>query len=170
MRHERELPRPQKVSGPERPEFRWERFHEIAKELPPLFLRHWRELALNQDFIPLAPDWDKYYTLDVTGVLKVLTVRDKGMLVGYGFLLIGPHLHYTTTRWVHGDMFWLDPLYRQGWTGVRLFKELIRGAREMEGAILQLVAKHHFEDGRVEKLLKRLGFTPVETVMSMRLK
>lgn len=152
------------------PEFGWERFHAIAHELPPLFAEHWRELALNRDTIPLDPDFDKYYRLDIEGTLQVLTARVAGgQLVGYVFLLVGPHLHYKSTLWGHADMYWLDPMYRQGWAGVRLFKALIAGARALGVVNLTLATKMHFMDNRVTKLLQRLGFKPIETVHAMRL-
>ncbi len=157
-------------SGLAAPEFGWERFFSIAHELPPLFLEHWRELALNRDVIPLDPDWDKYYRLDVEGALRILTVRvPSGQLVGYVFLMVGPHLHYKSTLWGHVDMFWMEPVYRQGWTGVKLFKRLIQDAKKMEVANLTLATKHHFMDNRVTKLLQRLGFMPIETIHAMRL-
>lgn len=151
------------------PEFAWERFHAIAHELPPLFIEHWRELALNRDAIPLDPDWDKFYALDVQGILRVLTVRLDKVLIGYAFLLVGPHLHYRSTIWGHVDMYWIDPVARTGWTGIRMFKHLIRDAKVMGAVNLTLSTKHHFMDNRVTKLLQRLGFTPIETVHSMRL-
>ena len=170
MRHEPlplKLPQP---LGPAAPEFGWERFHAIAHELPPLFMEHWRELALNQDVIPLDPDWDKYYTMDVAGNLRVMTVRvPSGQLVGYCFLMVGPHLHYKSTLWGHVDMYWIHPAERQGWLGVRIFKTLIRDARAMGAANLTLATKTHFMDNRVTKLLQRLGFAPIETVHAMRL-
>ncbi len=169
MQHVRELPQPQRLSDLARPEFRWERFNQIAQELPPLFTEHWRELALNKDVIPLAPDWDRYFALDVQGALRILTVRFEGRLVGYVFLLFGPHLHYVSTPWGHSDMFWLDPTFRQGWTGVRLFKELLRGVEAMGARMLTVPVKLHFMNGRVIKLLKRLGFEPIEIVMARRL-
>ena len=161
------LPQPSALGTPE---FGWERFHAIAHELPPLFMQHWRELALNQDTVPLDPDWDKFYGLDVQGTLRVLTVRvPSGQLVGYGFLLVGPHLHYKSTIWGHVDMYWIDPLYRQGWLGVRFFKTLIRDAKTMGAVNLTLATKYHFMDNRVTKLLQRLGFKPIETIHAMRL-
>jgi hypothetical protein len=161
---------PSSTAGLRAIEFGWQRFFEIAHELPPLFIEHWRELALNQDAIPLAPDWDKYYRLDIEGILHILTARTPdGTLVGYCFLMVGPHLHYATTVWSHADMYWLDPIYRQGWTGVRLFKEMLKGARLMKAANLTLATKHHFGDNRVTKLLQRLGFKPIETIHAMRL-
>ena len=162
-------PRTRQPSGPAAPEFAWERFSQIAHELPPLFLQHWRELALNQDAVPLDPDWDKFYALDVQGVLRVLTVRLDKVLIGYAFLLVGPHLHYRSTVWGHVDMYWMDPVARSGWSGVKLFKTLSRDARAMGAVNLTLTTKHHFMDNRVTKLLQRLGFTPIETVHAMRL-
>lgn len=157
-------------SGPAAPEFGWEAFHTIAHELLPLFKEHWQELALNQDAIPLDPNWDQFYQLDVTGVLRVLTARvPSGQLVGYVFLLVGSHLHYKSTLWGHVDMYWLDPVYRQGWSGVRLFKALIAGAKVMKVVNLTLATKLHFADNRVTKLLQRLGFKPIETIHAMRL-
>jgi GNAT superfamily N-acetyltransferase len=131
-------------------------------------MEHWRELALNQDTVPLDPDWDRFYALDVQGILRVLTVRAEGQLVGYVFLLLGPHLHYKSTLWAHCDMFWLDPLYRQGWTGVKMFKALLRGASDMNAKIASVPVKLHFMGGRVIKLLERLGFSKVEILMTQR--
>lgn len=166
------LPSPKRLdrAAPElnAPTFAWERFNQIAKDLPVLFTEHWKELALNQDIIPLAPDWDRYYAYDVQGILRVLTVRVEGRLVGYVFLLFGPHLHYVTTPWGHGEMFYLDPLYRQGWTGVKLFKELIKGCEGMGAKMLTVPVKLHFMNARVIKLLERLGFKQIEVVMARR--
>lgn len=151
-------------------EFGWQRFSAIAHELPALFVQHWKELALNQDTIPLFPDWDKYYRLDIEGVFHVLTARvPDGRLVGYCFLMAGPHLHYRETVWGHTDIYWLDPVYRQGWTGARMFKALIKGARTLGVVNLTLATKLHFADNRVTKLLQRLGFRPIETIHAMRL-
>lgn len=168
-RHAREpLPVLQR-SGRAAPEFAWERFSAIAHELPPLFTEHWRELALNQDSIKLDPDFDRFYRLDVEGVLRILTVRAEGQLIGYVFLLFGPHLHYASTPWGHSDMFWLDPVYRQGWTGVKLFKELVRGVEIMGAKVLTVPVKLHFMNARVIKLLERLGFRQIEVIMSKRI-
>ncbi len=169
MQHVRALHQPQKLSGRVTPEFQWERFAAVAHELPPLFVEHWREVERHQDTIPLAIDWDRYYAMDIQGFLRILTVRSDGRLVGYVFVILGPHLHYVTTPWANVDMFWLDPLFRQGWTGVKLFKELTRGVKAAGGKMLLVSAKNDFMDGRVIKLLKRLGFTAVETVMERRL-
>jgi GNAT superfamily N-acetyltransferase len=157
-------------SDPAAPEFGWEKFHAIAHELPVLFKQHWQELALNKDVVPLDPNWDEYYQLDISGVLQVLTARvPGGQLVGYVFLLVGPNRHYKSTRWGHAEMYWLDPVYRQGWTGVRFMKAMVTGARTLGVVNLTLATKLHFADNRVTKLLQRLGFVPIETIHAMRL-
>lgn len=149
-------------------EYRWERFLQIKDELPPLFIRHWREIALNQEDVRLDPDWDKFTMLDINGTLRILTVRDNGILVGYLFGLFGSHLHYASTPHGHADMFWLDPAYRQGWAGVRMFKELLRQAKEWGIVKITVPIKLHYMNARVGKLLERLGFTAIETVYSRK--
>jgi len=160
-------PQHSRPSGPAAPELRWERFHAIAHELPTLFTEHRRELWLYPD-VPLDPDWDKYYALDIAGTLRILTVRVDGALVGYLFGLFGPHLHSARTMHSGVDMLWLDPLYRQGWTGFKLFKEFLRASKEWGVVVANIHVRTGFADGRVGKLLLRLGFTPIEVNYSRK--
>jgi GNAT superfamily N-acetyltransferase len=149
---------------PGKPEFRWEPFSSIVRELPPLFRRHWREIALNQDKIPLDPNWELYFTYEVANVLHVLTVRDQGVLVGYVFMLVHPHLHYASSTWAQTDIYWLDPAYRFGWTGVRMFRAVEHRMRVLKVEQLLVNVKLHFEAerGTVGKLLERLGYKPFD--------
>ena len=99
-------------------------------------------------------------------MLRILTVRDRGTLVGYLFLLASTHIDSKATLRAHAEKFWLDPLYREGWTGVKLFKEAIRAATEWGAKELSVPVELHIMDGRLEGLLKRLGFRPVETIFA----
>lgn len=148
--------------------FQWERFSFISRELPPLFRRHWNEIALNKEAVPLDPDWNKYYDLDLLGLLAVLTARTrKGTLVGYYFVVLGPHLHYVSTKWGHTDMFWLDPAHRRGWTGIRMIRAMIDGMKKAEVKVLAVNLKLHFEQdrGTIERIFRRFGFAPSDLVM-----
>lgn len=165
MQHVRPLRQPPTHSTRAPLEFRWQRFHKIAKELPPLFQRHWEEIALDQELIPLDPDWDSYFHLDQRRVLRVLTARADSELVGYIFNIVGPHLHYVSTRVAHTEMFWLDPAYRRGWEPVTMFKENIRGFRALEAKISTINFKLGYKNARVGKLLARLGYVPTDIVM-----
>lgn len=157
--------------------FQWERFSAIAAELPPLFERHWREIACDRDTIQLAPDWDAYYAMELHGVLHVLTARalpentarrdplKPGRLVGYIFNLVGGHQHYVSTRCAHTDMFWLAPRFRKGWQPVRFFLENLRGLKDREVVFTTVNFKLDFKGGRVGKLLARLGYGPTDIIM-----
>jgi len=156
----------------ETPSLQWERLGPIARELPPLFKKHYDELATHKDAIQLEPDWDKYFALDFDGNLRILTVRDNGMLVGYLFLIAGPGLHYATTLQAQVDMFWLDPLYRAGWFPITIFTELLRYCRELKVTRLYASEKHHFERDRggVGMIFKRLGFEVQDIVWAIQLR
>lgn len=145
--------------------FQWERLRAIAPELPPLFKEHWRELAVNKKTVPLAPDWDRYFAADLVGQLLIQTVRVKGVLVGYMFNFVGPHLHYSQTYWCAVDMYYLDPVYRTGWAGVKMFVYNERRLRAIGVKIISAVEKLHFHNDnnrRVAVLMKRLGYKRVE--------
>lgn len=148
--------------------FSWERFADIAKEFPPLFKKHWREIALHQDKIDLDPDWERYFALELQGILHVLTIRDGGRLVGYAFVMTTPHLHYASTLFAIYDMFWLDPDYRFGWDGIRMFKEVEKKMRELGVKVLMINYKIHFQAdrGRLDKIFHRLGYAPTDILSS----
>jgi GNAT superfamily N-acetyltransferase len=141
-----------------------EPFHKIAKDLPPLFERHWRELALNQDKIPLDPDFDRYYDLSVTGNLLVTTARADGVLVGYIFNIVGPHLHYRSTLHCEIEAFWLDPAYRGGWFPVRWFRSNEKMLKARGVKVIHVGLKNHFMAGRVGSLFRRMGYKSIETL------
>lgn len=168
-------PRPLRLSAPAplEPEliYAWEPFDRLVKELPPLFHRHWQEIALRKESVPLDPNWELFYFYASAGLLHVLTVRADGILVGYLFVLAGPHLHYASTKWAHVDMFWLDPLFRRGWAGVKMLIENEKHMRSIGAKVVVIPTKLHFlaERGGLGKLLKRLGYEPIEMVYSKTL-
>jgi hypothetical protein len=147
--------------------YRCERLANIARELPPLFERHHHELAVDPDRAPLDVDWDRYFDYDLLGVLRILTVRDGPMLVGYVFNLVGPHMHKKSTRWAHVDLYWLDPAYRIGLTGYRMFVENEKLAKACGAQKITVAEKCHFKNdfGRqVNLIFKRLGYAPEDVV------
>ena len=142
-----------------------ESFYKIRRELPPLFDRHWREIAIDQDRVPLEPDWDRYLAYTAQGVLHVTTARaPSGALAGYIFNLVGPHLHYASTKHAEIEMFWLAPEHRGGWFALRWFKKNERYLQSLGVKRINVAVKNHFKDARVGKIFERLGYAPVETV------
>lgn len=142
-----------------------ERLAAIARELPPLFRRHHDELAVDKIKAPLAPDWKQYFDLDLLGALQIITVRDGSLLTGYIFNVIGTHRHKLTTRFCHIDMYWLDPAYRIGMLGLKMFKENEAFLRAAGVKKILVGEKCHFKNvfGRqVNVLFKRLGYVVEE--------
>ncbi len=153
-------------SGREPPEIAEERFSDIAREIVPLFVRHWRELAINQKAVPLDVDVARLLQYERSGFLALATARIDGRLVGYVVILMGPHLHHATTKWGQFDGFWLDPEYRKGLLGYRLLKEAMATAKRHGVQVLTALVKMHFADGKVASLFERLGFKAEDMLYS----
>ena len=89
-------------------------------------------------------------------------MRHEGHLRGYIFSYILDSVFFST-RWATVQGFWLSPIHRAGWTGVRLFKENERGlqalgAKAISVEILLKIAK---DRGTLGKILERLGYQAV---------
>lgn len=147
--------------------FQWERFPQIARELLPLLPRHHKEVSYLD--APLDIDWDLYYGYDMRGILHILTARQDGHLVGYIFNLVGPHLHHASNTWAASDMYWLDPATRLGWLPVKMFLVNLEGLREREVEYHSINIVLNFKQGRVGRILQRLGYTPREISFTRKL-
>lgn len=129
---------------------------DIAAELPPLFLRYGREFIKVEGVIA-EPDWPQLLRMAATGVLKVLTARDNGVLVGFAFSIIGPHLMWRSV--IHGitNAIWLDPAYRFGWFPVRFLRANLDVLREL--GCKRVCIAHAATTPGLGKVYKRLGYT-----------
>lgn len=140
-----------------------ESFISARSELEKLFPTHWRELALDQDRIPLDVDWPRYAQLERAGILLFVTLRKAGRIVGYymGFLM--PHLHYKSTVTLAMDIYWTHPDIRGGLAGRRLLRKVEEEAKARGAHKMFAVSKNHKDSSR---LFAALGFSPIETVHS----
>ena len=141
--------------------FQKELFAAIAPELPPLFMKHWEEVALDRDVIKLAPDWIGYVALEAQGALQVVTARDDGKLVGYYFVFIRPNLHYRDSKTAFTDIFYLDPDYREGLNGLKLFTAMEGLLRAQGVQKFYVVTKVHLP---LTMLMKRLKYRFIERI------
>jgi hypothetical protein len=108
--------------------------------------------------VELDPDWDALLRMTATGVLRVVTVRDEGVLVGFLLNTIGPALFYKST--MHGSTiaYWLDPVYRTGWFPVKVFRRNLELLREWGVKRTFIAADAGFKDGRMGRVFERLGY------------
>ena len=143
--------------------FATEDWRDMQAEAMTLVGRHWAEVALDRDKIPLALNVALYDVLAGAGVMHVTTARVDGALVGYLWAMVQAHLHFSTTMTAFVDLIFLDKPYRRGRSGQRLIEaaELALTAR----GVVQILMGTKAEPN-LGPLFKRMGYVPHETSYS----
>jgi GNAT superfamily N-acetyltransferase len=137
---------------------------ENLEELKPLLPLHYEELALDQEKVPLDPQYEVYLEREARGELLFVIVRDEEKaLVGYYIGFISPGLHYQTCLTCITDIFYLKQDARGGGLGVRLFQFVERELKS-RGVDRWFVGSKWHKDA--SKLFEYLGFGKVETYYS----
>ena len=140
-----------------------ESFEENLEYLKPLLPIHYKELALNQDKVPLSPQFDKYIATEKQGGLIFVTLRKAGEMVGYFIGFIAPGLHYSTCLTCQMDIFYVLPEHRGSGTGFQLFK-FVEQQLKKRGVQRMFVGSKMHKDA--SWLFEKLNYTPVETYYS----
>lgn len=140
-----------------------ESFEENLEYLKPLLPIHYKELALNQDKVPLSPQFDKYVATEKQGGLIFVTLRKAGQMVGYFIGFIAPGLHYSTCLTCQMDIFYVLPEHRGSGTGFQLFKFVEQQLKKRGVQQLFVGSKLHKD---ASWLFEKLNYTPVETYYS----
>jgi len=143
--------------------FAVESLTENLELLKPIFPLHWKELALNQDHVPLDPQYDIYLTRDARGEVMFVAGREAGEIMAYFVGFVAPGLHYKTCLTLTMDIFWVKPEYRGKSAGIRLFKTVEAEARRRGVQRMFMGSKLHKDAGW---LFEKLDYTPVETYYS----
>lgn len=97
----------------------------LKEGIDDLVRAHWREVALDQDAVPLSVNWAQYEEMEQRGILFAVTMHVDGKLVGYNIFFVMPHIHYSTTLHALNDIVYVRPEHR-GIDGVRLILEAER--------------------------------------------
>ena len=106
-----------------------EQWPDVLPELEHHWPRHWAEVAMHKDQIPLEPNYVEYQRLHDTGQLHITVARDRGECIGYLTAIIRPHLHYASSLSAFYDLYYVEPRHRLWMTGVRLFAEAEKALR-----------------------------------------
>lgn len=137
----------------------------VWDEIQPLLEKHWGEIAHFED-IPLSPRKEVYAAIDIAGKLRVFTVRDGGVLVGYAVFIVDFDIHYSGSKQAKQDVMFLEPDYRRGGNGAMLISHCDIALR-VEG--VQVVYHHVKTAHNFGPLLGSLGYEKVESVFAKRL-
>ena len=144
-------------------EFKEESFDQVIGEIKPLLEKHYEEIALDKDVIKLNPDYEIYKKLCDSGMMKITTARQAGLLVGYCIVIVKHHLHYKDSLTAVNDIFFIDPAYRQGSTALKLFKQVEEMLKGYGVQRLVMNTKKHRDVG---VLFDRLGYIETERVFT----
>lgn len=144
-----------------------ENLSDIYEEISVLLPRHWEELALDKDTVPLSPIWETYFDAEDSGNLLMVVLRDEGKMVGYFVGFISYSLHYSTCLSCITDIFYIYPEYRQKGGGKILFEEVEATLRWRKVQRWIAGTKLHKD---MSKFLNHQGFTPIEVYHSKTLK
>ena len=140
-----------------------ESFKDTLEELKPILIPHYKELALDQDKVPLDPNYEIYFKREELGELLFVTCRLDGELVGYFIGFIAPGLHYRTCLTCTMDIFYVKKECRGHSIGARLFGYVERELKS-RGVDRWYVGSKAHQDA--SWLFEKLGFTRVEIYYS----
>jgi GNAT superfamily N-acetyltransferase len=143
--------------------FHVERLADELENLKPWFPIHWAELALNQDKVPLDPQYHVYLEREARGEVLFVAARDQGTIVGYFVGFVAPGLHYQTCLTLTMDIFWVEPEHRGSGAGYHLFKFVEQESRQRGVQRIFVGSKLHKD---ASWLFEKLGYQEVERYYS----
>lgn len=131
------------------------------EELKAMFPLHYEELALNQDKVPLSPQWSVYTAREEAGQTVYVTLRDAGELIGYIVSFVAPGLHYETCLTAHMDILFVRPDRRDSSAkGVLLMLDKLEAELRRRGVQRWFMGTKLHKD--IGAIFRRRGFEPVE--------
>jgi len=144
-------------------EYKEETYDDVIDEIKPLLDFHYKEIAMDQDVIKLNPDYFAYKSMNQRGMIRIITAREDGVLIGYCICVVKPHLHYVDSMTAHNDIFYIKPSHRLGMTGVKLFK---RTEEIMKQYGVQRIIMNVKRNNDVGAIFERLGYKETERVFT----
>lgn len=144
-------------------EFNVEKMKDILPEMKPLIEAHWEEVCWNKGKVKLNPDYEKFFLLQDNNCLLLVTVRDKGKLIGYNINHLHYHLHFKDHIYAVNDSIYLEPKYRH--SGIA--KDMLEVTEQMLEQIgVSVVTLHMNPDNSYKSLADSCGYSPQELVYS----
>ena len=99
-------------------------------------------------------------------MLRTVTCRADGKLIGYIVFIVSPHLHYKSCKTAIEDIYFVKKEYRKGRVGIRLFQYAEKVLKEREVKRIVMHTKVHLDNS---KLFEYLGYKWTDKVFSKML-
>ena len=130
---------------------------QLASDMTSLILKHHEEVEDQR--MPLAPDYNTYMELEQRGMFHGFTAREDGHLIGYATYTTTPMLHHLSTKAAVCDLLYVLPSKRGSWVGLKILKfaERVLKDRGVQVMIINTKAKHDFG-----AMLNRIGYEQTE--------
>lgn len=137
---------------------------DMLPEIKGLLPKHWDELALNKDKVPLKPDYARYIALEELGIMCTVVLRENGVAIGYVIGLISPHLHYMSCLTYIMDILFVAPDKRQATGGMKLMAALLKELkrRGVQRAVFNTKVHHN-----ISSLFIKFGGKHIEEIYSI---
>lgn len=142
-----------------------ESFAVALPELMRIFPHHWRELALFQNRMPLAPQFHEYMRRERSGSLFLATVRVDGEIAGYYTAQVAAGFHYGSTLTGTMDMVYITEEHRNKGLIVPLMRRVEREMQRRQVQVWYAGYKSH-NPMQLDRILPRFGFIPADTYMA----
>ncbi len=137
-------------------------------ELMEIFPFHWRELALFQDTVPLAPQRDEYFRREQDGRLFLATVRWNGKIAAYQISNVAPGFHYGLTLTGTQDIIYVVPEMRDKGLAFPLFR-LVEREMKRRGVHIWYAGWKTSNPIGMDRLLPKFGFIPADSYVAKRI-
>lgn len=138
---------------------------ETSADLAALLVEYAAESA-NDEIGPASPQIDTYRAMEAAGVMRALTARVDGRLVGFLFLLVPTLPHFGKVVGVV-ESYFVASAYRSTGAGMRLRTAAEDLAREA-GAVGVLISAP--SEGRLTQIMPRSGYRETNRVFFKGLK
>jgi GNAT superfamily N-acetyltransferase len=138
---------------------------DFLNELEQVFPEHYEELCVTKEF-PLEPDYEAYRRIGQAGMLRTVTCRADGVLIGYIVFIVSPHLHYKSCATAIEDIYFVKKEYRKGRVGIRLFQYAEKVLKDRGVKRIVMHTKVHLDNS---KLFEYLGYKWTDKVFSKML-
>ena len=135
---------------------------QFLPEFEKLFPLHYEELCVTKEF-PLEPDIEAYQALANAKMLRCITCRADGELIGYIVFTISRHMHYRTCITAFEDLYFVRKDYRKGRVGIKLFQYAEKVLRQFGINRIVMHTKVHLDNSR---LFEYLGYKWTDKVFT----
>ncbi len=141
--------------------FQRERLAPCLRELLRLIEADWQENGLDHATIPLNLNIEQYLQYDLLGILQIVTARDDGILVGFIFAFVHPHIMHAKLGWCLINLYYLFPEYRRRGIGRAMFEALERFLVDAHVTVVEASEKI----GNRHGLFERMGYKETDVAL-----